>query len=116
MSKAVGKKHKRVGAALAARAGGGISASVEAHLAAYFEALGADLPAAGLYDRVLKEVEIPLLGLTLHLCKGNQIRAAALLGINRNTLRKKLRELGLIDEPTPRRPVTMKRTRRRKKS
>ncbi len=49
----------------------------------------------GLYDKVLQEVERPLLQLTLQQCGGNQIKAAALLGINRNTLRKKLRDYGI---------------------
>jgi len=53
------------------------------------------LPAAGLYDRVLREVERPLILLTLTATRGNQIRAAQLLGLNRNTLRKKIRELDI---------------------
>jgi len=53
------------------------------------------LPAAGLYDRVLREVERPLILLTLAATRGNQIRAAQLLGLNRNTLRKKIRELDI---------------------
>ena len=50
-------------------------------------------PPPGLYDRVLHEVERPLVTLSLQATRGNQIRAAALLGLNRNTLRKKIREL-----------------------
>jgi two-component system nitrogen regulation response regulator GlnG len=69
--------------------------TVERHLRDYFAAHEDDLPASGLYDRVLQEVERPLLSLALHECKGNQLRAAELLGLNRNTLRKKIRELGL---------------------
>jgi two-component system, NtrC family, nitrogen regulation response regulator GlnG len=69
--------------------------SVERHLRAYFDAHQGDLPAQGLYDRILREVERPLLSLSLESTKGNQIRAADLLGLNRNTLRKKLRELDL---------------------
>jgi len=53
------------------------------------------LPASGLYDRILREIERPLLALSLQATRGNQIRAAELLGLNRNTLRKKLRELDL---------------------
>lgn len=52
-------------------------------------------PAEGLYDRVLAEVERPLIELTLEATRGNQIRAAAILGINRNTLRKKIQVLGI---------------------
>lgn len=73
----------------------GLSASVERHLREYFTAHGQDLPASGLYDRVLREVERPLLRLALTECRGNQLRTAELLGLNRNTLRKKIRELGL---------------------
>ncbi len=72
--------------------GGGLAASVELHLARYFSSFGRELPPDGLYDRVLAEVEAPLLRLALASARGNQIRAARLLGINRNTLRKKLAE------------------------
>lgn len=75
---------------------GGLSASVERHLRAYFAAHEKEhRPSSGLYDRVLQEVERPLLELALAECRGNQLRAAELLGLNRNTLRKKIRELGL---------------------
>ncbi len=53
------------------------------------------MPAAGLYDRVLREIERPLINLSLAATRGNQIRAAELLGLNRNTLRKKIRELDI---------------------
>jgi two-component system nitrogen regulation response regulator GlnG len=69
-----------------------LAASVESHLARYFDTFGDELPPDGLYDRVLAEVEKPLLLLSLAAARGNQIRAAKLLGINRNTLRKKLNE------------------------
>jgi two-component system nitrogen regulation response regulator GlnG len=72
-----------------------LSQSVERHLDGYFKAHPHGLPASGLYDRILREVERPLLALSLHATRGNQIRAAELLGLNRNTLRKKLRELDL---------------------
>ena len=73
----------------------GLSQSIENHLSNYFLALGEALPAPGLYDRVLREMERPLLTLTLQATRGNQIRAAAVLGLNRNTLRKKIRELNI---------------------
>ena len=73
--------------------GRGMAASVEAHLSRYFMTFGDDLPPDGLYDRVLAELERPLLTLSLLATNGNQIRAAKLLGINRNTLRKKLNDL-----------------------
>ncbi len=81
---------------------GGLAQSVEHHLARYFAAFDSELPPDGLHDRVLAEIERPLLTLTLAACRGNQIRAARLLGINRNTLRKKLLEYG-IDASTVRR-------------
>jgi two-component system nitrogen regulation response regulator GlnG len=69
---------------------------VVAHrLTGIFAQAGSDLPAPGLYDRVLAEVERPLIQQALTATKGNQIRAAAVLGINRNTLRKKIQTLGI---------------------
>ncbi|MCH7935691.1 MAG: nitrogen regulation protein NR(I) [Proteobacteria bacterium] len=73
----------------------GLSQTVENRLSIYFSAHADGLPAAGLYQRVLKEVERPLITLTLRATKGNQIRAAEVLGLNRNTLRKKIRELNI---------------------
>ncbi|WP_156678736.1 nitrogen regulation protein NR(I) [Sphingomonas profundi] len=74
---------------------GGLADAIELHLARYFAAFGRDLPPDGLFDRVLAEVERPLLRLTLAAARGNQLKAAKLLGINRNTLRKKLTERGI---------------------
>ena len=68
---------------------------VERHLAAHFAEYGERLPPSGLYDRVIREVERPLIAISLAAARGNQIRAAQLLGLNRNTLRKKIRELGV---------------------
>ncbi|MBI4969450.1 MAG: nitrogen regulation protein NR(I) [Rhodospirillales bacterium] len=73
----------------------GLSAMVDRHLRDYFNAHGDGLPAAGLHDRVLQEVERPLIAITLEATRGNQIRAAELLGLNRNTLRKKIKELDI---------------------
>jgi two-component system nitrogen regulation response regulator GlnG len=72
-----------------------LSAAVERHLTKYFLAQGDKLPPPGLYDRILQEIERPLLSICLAATRGNQIRAAHLLGLNRNTLRKKIRDLGL---------------------
>ena len=73
----------------------GLSEAVERHLSQYFTAHRGALPAAGLYDRILREIERPLLSLALNATRGNQIKAAYLLGINRNTLRKKIRDLDI---------------------
>jgi two-component system nitrogen regulation response regulator GlnG len=72
-----------------------LGAAVERHLAGYFDSFGGGLPPPGLYDRILREVEQPLLGAALAATRGNQIRAAELLGLNRNTLRKKIRDLNV---------------------
>ena len=72
-----------------------LSTLVERYLAQHFAEYGDRLPPAGLYDRVLQDVERPLLSIALAAARGNQIRAAQLLGVNRNTLRKKIRELGV---------------------
>ena len=53
------------------------------------------MPTPGLYARVLKELERPLIALSLEATNGNQLRSADLLGLNRNTLRKKIRELDI---------------------
>ena len=49
-----------------------------------------------LYDIVLREIEVPMLTEVMRHCDGNQSRAAAMLGIHRATLRKKLREYALV--------------------
>jgi two-component system, NtrC family, nitrogen regulation response regulator GlnG len=69
-----------------------ISEFMEHHLADYFAAFGNQLPPEGLYDRVLAELEPPLFRAVLVATQGNQLRAADLLGINRNTLRTKLKD------------------------
>jgi two-component system nitrogen regulation response regulator GlnG len=75
--------------------GESLGESVERHLREYFAAHKSELPAAGLYDRVLREVERPLIELTLSATRGNQLKAAKLLGLNRNTLRKKIKDLDI---------------------
>jgi two-component system nitrogen regulation response regulator GlnG len=75
--------------------GEGLSSAVQRHINDYFAAHKGDLPAAGLYDRILREIERPLIVATLGATRGNQIKAAHLLGLNRNTLRKKIRELDI---------------------
>ena len=80
---------------LQARQSGALSDVVLQHLTHYFKAHEGELPASGLYDRILREVEKPLISLSLQATGNNQIKAAQLLGINRNTLRKKIKELGI---------------------
>ena len=72
-----------------------ISTASESWLAGYFAGFGNDLPPPGLYHRVLRQLEQPLITATLAATRGNQIKAAELLGVNRNTLRKKIRELDI---------------------
>jgi two-component system nitrogen regulation response regulator GlnG len=73
----------------------GLSAAVERNLARYFSGFTDGLPPPGLYHRILREIEYPLLTAALTATRGNQIRAADLLGVNRNTLRKKIRDLDI---------------------
>jgi two-component system nitrogen regulation response regulator GlnG len=75
--------------------GGSLTDSLHFHLSTYFKSHGQGLPPNGLYERVLREVETPLIELSLEATRGNQIKAAELLGLNRNTLRKKIRELDI---------------------
>ncbi len=77
------------------RADENLSAAVERHLSTYFSGFEDGLPPAGLYHRILREIEYPLLTAALAATRGNQIRAADLLGVNRNTLRKKIRDLDI---------------------
>jgi two-component system, NtrC family, nitrogen regulation response regulator GlnG len=72
-----------------------LGASVERHLRRYFDLHGNDLPPPGLYARILREMELPLLRIALSETAGNQAKCADLLGINRNTLRKKLTDLDI---------------------
>lgn len=69
-----------------------LAVSIRRHLGYYFDQHGDDLPPNGMYHRFLPEFEIPLIELALDVTRGNQIRAADLLGLNRNTLRKKIKE------------------------
>ncbi|MBL94881.1 MAG: nitrogen regulation protein NR(I) [Magnetovibrio sp.] len=69
---------------------------IEKHLVNHFQDYEATLPPPGLYFRMLEKLEKPLISITLKVTNGNQLRAANILGINRNTLRKKIRELGIV--------------------
>jgi len=72
-----------------------LASLIERRLAQMFADHADGLPPPGLYDRVLEDVERPLISLTLAATRGNQVRAAEVLGLNRNTLRKKIQDLGL---------------------
>ena len=69
--------------------------SAKYHIEKYFNSLGDDLPSSGLFDKILREVEKPLIYATMRRTSGNQIKASEILGINRNTLRKKIKQLNL---------------------
>ena len=73
--------------------GDDLSGSVMRHLDLLFDTPDGRLPPTGLHGRVLRDVERPLIEKVLAVTRGNQLKAAALLGVNRNTLRKKIREL-----------------------
>jgi two-component system nitrogen regulation response regulator GlnG len=68
-----------------------VSMAVETHVGHVLREYEPNLPPAGLYQRVIDKVEAPLIAMALNACGGNQIKAADLLGLNRNTLRKKIR-------------------------
>ena len=72
-----------------------LATDVERHLRRYFDLHGNMLPAPGLYDRIIREIERPLIDLALESTGGNQAKCADLLGINRNTLRKKIKDLDI---------------------
>ena len=72
-----------------------LSVSVARHLQRYFDLHGGMLPPPGLYVRILREVEAPLIEIALDATGGNQAKCADLLGINRNTLRKKITDLDI---------------------
>jgi Fis family transcriptional regulator len=72
-----------------------ISACVTGALEKYFRDLDGEMPCA-IYDMVLRNVEKPMLEVVLQQAGGNQTLAAEMLGINRNTLRKKLTEYQLL--------------------
>ena len=72
-----------------------LSSDIERHLRRYFDLHGNILPPVGLYNRILRELEVPLIGVSLEATGGNQAKCADLLGINRNTLRKKISELDI---------------------
>lgn len=73
----------------------GLSATIRSALTQYLNDLDGDNP-GNIYDLVIQQVEAPLLELILQHVEGNQSKAAECLGINRGTLRKKLKTYDLI--------------------
>jgi Fis family transcriptional regulator len=91
------KKKTRAREAIVARVNGRelpLRNHAERALSDYFTSLNGHRP-AHLYDLVMREVEEPLFRVVLDYAQGNQSRAADILGINRGTLRKKLKQFGL---------------------
>ena len=76
-------------------AGDDLSEMVERYLARHMASFGTELPPPGLYDRIIRQVEKPLLSAALAATRGNQIKAAEILGLNRNTLRTRIRDLNI---------------------
>ena len=76
--------------------------ATERYLSRYFAGFNGELPPAGLHQRILDEIEKPLLHAALAATNGNQIKTADLLGLNRNTVRKKIRDLGIAVYKMPR--------------
>jgi two-component system, NtrC family, nitrogen regulation response regulator GlnG len=72
-----------------------LAVAVERHIRQFLAASRDGMPMHDIYDRVMAEVERPLIRMTLQATRGNQIKAAAMLGLNRNTLRKKIRDLDI---------------------
>jgi len=72
-----------------------VGSHIQRYLRRYFDLHGDMLPPTGLYARILREIEMPLIEISLDATGGNQAKCADLLGINRNTLRKKITELDI---------------------
>ena len=72
-----------------------LSDIVEYHVEKYFDRHGGLLPPKGVYQRIIKELETPIIEVSLRACKGNQLKCAELLGLNRNTLRKKVKNINI---------------------
>ena len=81
-----------------------IQTAVEQHLTRLLHAHEPDLPPSGVYQDIIDKVEVPLISMILSACRGNQIRAAEVLGLNRNTLRKKIRTHQIDVVRQPRKP------------
>lgn len=73
-----------------------ITDCIEQNLQQYFADLDGETP-CGVYDMVLQQVELPLLRCVMATCGNNQTKAAQMLGLNRNTLRKKLAQHNILE-------------------
>ncbi|MBI2706858.1 MAG: hypothetical protein HYX35_00845 [Proteobacteria bacterium] len=73
----------------------GLQGVIERYLSHFFDLHGNILPADGLYHCLIKEIEKPLIEVSLRRLKGNQVQVAKLLGINRNTLRRRIQDLNI---------------------
>ncbi len=83
----------------APEAGENFDSAMERAVTGLFRSFNGANPQPGLYHRVVHDLEAPLIAATLALTSGNQIKAAEILGLNRNTLRKKIRDLNLREIP-----------------
>ena len=82
----------------------GLAQASDECLVRYFQELGGMTPPPDLHNKIMSQVEKPLLEHVLRYVRGNQVRAATVLGINRNTLRKKILQLDInLEEITNRR-------------
>jgi two-component system nitrogen regulation response regulator GlnG len=93
-------EHRHRAPSVSSAGGDGFGGAMERAVGELFRSFGGASPQVGLYHRVLHDLEAPLIAATLALTRGNQIKAAEILGLNRNTLRKKIRDLNLRDLPT----------------
>jgi Fis family transcriptional regulator len=87
---------KSVHSAAAYGNSGGLRQAVERAMEKYFEDMGNDDLVRNLYEIVLSEIEAPLLQAVLRNAQGNQSKASTMLGLNRGTLRKKMKQHGLL--------------------
>lgn len=104
----LGTADGRTGAALTATNGSGVTGGAARQLADLVPQLADALMTTGgggVHREVLALVERRLLAHALEQTRGNQLRAARLLGLNRNTLRKRCRELGIGPSRAARRPA-----------
>ena len=92
--------HSDSGETLGETLGGTLGEAAAFHISRYLRAHDAGSTPKDAYSRIIAEVEKPLLELVLDTTGGNQLRAAEMLGLNRNTLRKKIKQLN-INRPMP---------------